>query len=62
MPHSAILFHNRSVVAVEPIQADSFETIEKFKELAEEQDLPVIVVTQEAWNKYDSLISRPEKQ
>lgn len=51
-----IKYRNKSVVAVRPIEASDFNSLGEFAVLEEKQDLPVIVVTDEAWFKMEKLV------
>lgn len=56
---ASLSLQGKPVVAVKPIEAKYFDNLKELLALAEIQGLPYIIVTQEAWSKYEALISSP---
>lgn len=50
----ALSLYDLPVVAAVPIEASQFSNKTELKALADAQGLPLFVVTQEAWHKYES--------
>lgn len=59
--NAALLFKNRPVVQTSPIGSTDFDTLQEFGREVQEQNLPIIVVTPAAWEKYNSLLFTPEE-
>lgn len=56
MGYASLLLANKPVVVVKPIEATDFEDIGGLTALAARQGLAEVVVTKEAWSKYEKLL------
>lgn len=58
--HPSLDFRGRPmIIAPQPIQAADFDTLEELRDLSDKQGLPIILVNEKAWHKYEGMISKP---
>lgn len=56
MPSSGLMISGIPMVVVKPIDASEFDSIATLKKLIKDQDLPIGIVNQKSWDKYESLL------
>lgn len=59
MSYNSLTFRGMPVIVLEPIKADQFDGLEAFSKLVDDQGLQYVIVSQEAWDKYESFITKP---